>query len=188
VILGKSTIKMNKPYRSDKMVPKLHRMLYATDLSADSIEAIRYAIKYARKLKANLIIFHVFNRRSIAFSKIRFALFNETQEYKVIQEKADAALMRMENLLERVCEKNLQNHRADIQNVEYLVVHYGRIAEEIVEKANRWGCELLILGPRRKRFLGRIFLPSVARRVIRRTDKRVHIIKIPEGENQCFLR
>ena len=174
----------NKPYRSENMAPKPHRMLYATDLSTDSSDEIRYAIKYASKLKANLIIFHVINRRSIAFSKIRSALFNETQEYKIIQEKSGAALKRMENLMEIVCKKNPQNHCADIKNVEYLVVHYGRIAEEIVEKANRWGCELIILGPRRKRFLGRIFLPSVARRVIRRTDKRVHIIKIPEGENQ----
>jgi nucleotide-binding universal stress UspA family protein len=166
------------------MVPKLHRMIYATDLSTDSIEAIRYAIKYAGKHKANLIIFHVINRRSITFSKIRSALFNETQEYKITQGKSSAALKVMENLLETACKKNPQNHLADIQNIEHLVVHYGRIAEEIVEKATRWGCELIILGPRRKRLLGRIFLPSVARRVIRRTDKPVHIIKIPKGENQ----
>ena len=36
------------------MAPKLHRMLYATDLSADSIDAIRYAINYAIKHKAKL--------------------------------------------------------------------------------------------------------------------------------------
>jgi nucleotide-binding universal stress UspA family protein len=162
------------------MVPEFHRVLYATDLSGDSIEAIRHAIKYAGKHKANLIIFHVINGRSIAFSKIRSTLFNETQEYKIIQEKSDAALKRMKSLLETVCKKNPQNHRVEIQNVEHLVVHYGRIAEEIVEKAKRWGCELIFLGPRRKRFLGRIFLPSVTRRVIRRTDKQIHIIKIPK--------
>jgi nucleotide-binding universal stress UspA family protein len=166
------------------MVPEFHRMLYATDLSADSIEAIRYAIKFATEHKANLMVLHVINQRLIAFSKIRSTLFNETPKYKIIQEESDVALKRMENLIKIVCKRDSKNHRADIKNVEHLVVNYGRIAEEIAEKANRWGCELIILGPRRKRLLGWIFLPSISRKVIRRTDKPVHIIKLPKGENQ----
>ena len=160
------------------MAPKLHRMLYATDLSDRSGSALHYAVNYANQHNIKLIVFHVVNQQSITSSKILATLFNEGQEYKIIQEKVKAALKRMENLMQIVCKKNPQNHCADIQNVEHLVVHHGRIAEEIVEKAKRWGCELIILGPRRKRFLGRIFLPSVARRVIRRTDKPVHIIKL----------
>ena len=166
------------------MVPELHRMLYVTDLSADSGDAIRYAIKYAIKHKEKLIVFHVINQRSITGSKILATFFNESDEHKIRQEKVNAALKRMENLMEIICKKNPYDQHAYIKSVEHLVVHYGRIAEEIVEKANRWGCELIMLGPRRKRFLTRIFLPGVARREIRRTDKRVHIIKIPKGEKQ----
>ena len=92
--------------------------------------------------------------------------------------------MRMENLMKIVCKKNPQSHRVDFKNVEHLVVHYGRIAEEIVEKADMWGCELIVLGPRIEKFLGQIFLPGLSRKVIRQTDKPVHIIKVPKGENQ----
>jgi nucleotide-binding universal stress UspA family protein len=153
-------------------------MLYATDLSSDAIGALRYAVNYANQHNANLIVFHVISQRAIIRSKIAAIFFNEGQEYKIRHVKSDAALKRMENLVKLVCKKNPQNHREDIKNLEHLVVHYGRLAEEIVEKANRWGCELIVLGPRRKRFLGRIFLPSVARSVVRRTDKPVHIIKL----------
>ena len=153
-------------------------MLYATDLSPDSIDAMRYAFNYANLHNAKLIVFHVISQRSITRSKIVATFFNEGQDYKTIRKKSDAALARMENLVKTDFKKNPQNHLADIKNVEHLVVHYGRTAEEIVEKANRWGCELIILGPRRKGLLGRILLPSVARSVIRRTDKPVHIIKL----------
>lgn len=160
------------------MTLKLPRMLYATDLSDDSLDAIRYAINYAIKHNATLIVFHVINQRSTTFSKILAAFFNEAQEHKIRQEEVIAALQRMENILELVSKKDFNDHCEYDNKVEYLIVHFGRIAEEIVEKANRWGCKLIILGPRRKRLLGRIFLPSISRKVIRGTDTPVHVFKL----------
>jgi len=151
-------------------------MLYATDLSTNSLYAFQYAVNYAIKHKAKLIIFHVINQGSITFAKILATFFNEAPKHKFIQEKSNAALKRMQNLLEIIRKKELNDHPEHLNKVEYLVVHYGRITEEIVEKTNRWGCELIILGPRRKRFLGRIFLPGISRKVIRRTDTPVHVI------------
>jgi nucleotide-binding universal stress UspA family protein len=183
-IPGKNSFVKSKTDQINKMAPKLHRMLYATDLSDRSSNALHYAVDYANQHKAKLIVFHVINQRSITCAKILATFFNEGQEHKIRQEKVKAALGRMENLLEINCKKNPDENRPYIKNLEHLVVHYGRIAQEIVEKANRWGCELIILGPRRKRLLGRIFLPSVARSVIRQTDKQVYIINGAKGENQ----
>jgi nucleotide-binding universal stress UspA family protein len=159
-------------------------MLFATDLSTNSLYAFQYAVNYAIKNKAKLIVFHVINQRSITFAKILATFFNEAPKHKFIQKKSNAALKRMQNLLEIIRKKELNDHPEHLNKVEYLVVHYGRIAEEIVEKTNRWGCELIILGPRRKRFLGRIFLPSISRKVIRRTDTPVHVIKWSKGEKR----
>jgi nucleotide-binding universal stress UspA family protein len=164
------------------MIPKLNRMLYATDLSASSIDGIPYAINYAIRHNATLIVFHVINQRSITCSKMLATFFNEGQEHKIRQEKINSAFKRMEDLLDIIRKQELNNHPLHANKIEHLAVHYGRIAEEIVEKANRWACELIILGPHRKGFWGRIFLPGISRKVIRRTDKRVHIIKLPKGE------
>lgn len=159
------------------MAPQLHRMLYATDLSDRSGNALHYAVNYANQHNVKLIIFHVINQRSITCTKILATFFNEGQQYKIRQKKVNAALTRMEKLLEINSKKNSNDNCANMKNVEHLVVHYGRIAEEIVEKANRWGCETIILGFRRKGLLGRIFLPSISRKVTRGTDMPVHIIK-----------
>ena len=166
------------------MAPKLHRMLYATDLFDRSSDALNYAVNYANQHNAKLIVFHVINQRSITRSKILATFFNEGQEHKNRKQKVNAALKHMEKLLEVTYINDPTDTHANIKNVEHLVVHYGKIAQEIVEKANLWGCERILLGPRRKRLLRRILLPSISRKVIRRTDTPVHIIKLSKGEKR----
>jgi universal stress protein A len=152
-------------------------MLYATDLSAASIDAIQYAINYAVQKKSTLIVLHVVNQRSITFSKILATFYNEGDEHKIRQEKVNTALKRMKTLLGRYPQKALNNPFEHANIIEYLIVHYGKIAQEIVEKSNQWGCDFIILGPRRKRLLGRFLLPSISRKVKRWTDKPVLVIK-----------
>jgi nucleotide-binding universal stress UspA family protein len=41
------------------MIPKIKKILYATDLSKNSVYAFRYAIDMAQKLDARIIILHV---------------------------------------------------------------------------------------------------------------------------------
>jgi nucleotide-binding universal stress UspA family protein len=163
-----------------KMAADLHRMLYATDLSAVSKYGIRYAIQYASDHNASLIVFHVINQRSLAFSRIFPDFFNNAPGHNITKQKVNFALRQLERRLLEISKTQLYEHPEQHHTVEYLVVHYGKIAEEIAQKAHRWGCERIILGPRRKRFLGRIFLPSVARMVRRRSNAPVHIIKQPK--------
>ena len=53
--------------------------------------------------------------------------------------------------------QNLKNHPASAVIVEHLLVYPGKVAEEIVEKANWFGCEAIVLGSHGARFLTRIF-------------------------------
>ena len=162
------------------MDPRIPRILYATDLSAKSIYGLHYAINYAIKHQAKLIVFHVITRRSITVSKMLGYFFNEAQEPKIIQEKADAAIKRMENELETICKKELKDHPECVNNVEHLVVHYGKIAEEIVEKADMWGCKSIVLGPHKNGFLKQLSPVSTSRKVLRHAHKPVHIIPFPK--------
>lgn len=159
------------------MPPELDRILYSTDLSTESIDGLNFAIDYAVKREARLIVFHVINQRWTYFSKLIAIFLNEDHEQKIRQEKSIAALKLMKRQLVLLGKTKFKDHLKHISTAVYLVVHYGRIAEEIMEKANSWGCKLIILGPRRKRLLGRFFLPSISRKLINRTDMPVQIIK-----------
>jgi nucleotide-binding universal stress UspA family protein len=159
------------------MATKRHRMLYATDLSVDSADGIRSAIQYVTDHNASLIVFHIIHQRSTRFSQLFPGFFNCAREHDIIKEKVNVALRQMERLLMKVHKTQLNESPQQCDTVEYLVVHYGKITEEIVQKAHQWGCARIILGPRRKRFFGRIFLPSVVRMVRRRSNAPVHILK-----------
>jgi nucleotide-binding universal stress UspA family protein len=161
------------------MATEVHRMLYATDLSDRSGNTILSAINYAHQQNAKLIIFYVVNQRAINFSRILATFYDEGDEHRIIQEKVNTAYRRMENLIKIFRQKQVNENPAQINTIEYSVVHYGRIAEEIVEKAKQWACVKIILGPRRKLLLSRILLPSVSRMVRRRSSVHVHIIKGP---------
>ena len=162
------------------MAPKVHRILYATDLSANSIDAFKGAINYAGQHEAKLMVFHVISKRAIALSKIIATFFNEAHEPTIKKEKAASAMKRMKNQLQIICRKESKDHPEYIDNVENLVVHYGKIAEEIVEKANRWDCESILIG-HRKGFIRQIFPGGVSRKVFRLTHKPVHFIPLTKG-------
>lgn len=44
------------------MIPKIQKILYATDLSPNSIYALRYSMNSAIKHNADIIILHVFEK------------------------------------------------------------------------------------------------------------------------------
>jgi nucleotide-binding universal stress UspA family protein len=91
-------------------------------------------------------------------------------------------MKRMQYQLETIGKNNLEDPTEFVNNVEHLVVHYGKIAEEIVEKANRWGCELIVLGPHKNGFLKRLSPFSTSRKTLRHANKSVHFIPLPKGE------
>jgi nucleotide-binding universal stress UspA family protein len=153
-----------------------HKILFATDLSANSIDAFQHAINYAMEQEAKLIVFHVIRNRAITFSKILATFFNEAHEPTIKKEKADSALKRMENQLEIICTKSRKDHPNFSPNVEHLVIHYGKVAQEIAEKANRWGCESIVLGPHKNGFFKKLSPVSTSRKVLRLANKPVHFI------------
>jgi nucleotide-binding universal stress UspA family protein len=160
--------------------PGISRILYATDLSAKSIYGLHYAIDYAIKNKANLIVFHVITPRSIALEKMIAYFFNEAQENRILQQIANFAMQRMKNQLETISKKQRRDHPEYGHHVEHLVVHYGRIAAEIVEKADRWGCKSIVLGPHKNGFLKQFSPVSTLGKVLRLAHKPVHIIPLPK--------
>ncbi|MFQ5772408.1 MAG: universal stress protein [bacterium] len=100
----------------------------------------------------------------------------------MIKEKADAALQHMENQLEELNKKELKEHPEYANRVEALLVHHGKVAEEIVERANRFGCDAIVLGSSGSGFLKRIFSGGTMKKVFRKTKKPVFIVSMKKGK------
>jgi len=156
------------------MIPKIRRILYATDLSAGSIYAFRYAVNSAEHHDAKIVMLHVLEKLSSTAKAIIANTLYEEQAKKLADEKLEG--------LKNFRDKELQDNPEAIKRVESIEVVEGYPAEEILKKADELNCDIVIMGTHGKGIISHTFLGSVAERVLRRIRKPVFIIPLPKGE------
>jgi nucleotide-binding universal stress UspA family protein len=166
------------------MIPKINRMLYATDLSPNSEYAFRYAINSALKHDARIILLHVIESMPVAvYAQMGFFAGDE-QASTIFEKRADDALERIRKRLKAFCEKELADMPDAADRVQSIEICAGFPAEEILEKANELDCDVIVMGTHSKGVIANTFLGSIAKRVLRRTRKPVFIIPLPKEETK----
>lgn len=69
------------------MIPKIKRILYTTDLSDNSAYAFRYAINFAKKHDAGIIILNVFEPLSVTAKALTHSHLTVKQEKRFQKKK-----------------------------------------------------------------------------------------------------
>jgi nucleotide-binding universal stress UspA family protein len=166
------------------MIPKIQKILYATDLSPNSKYAFRYAINSAVKHDAKIIILHVIETMSAAVFAQMGVFMGDERANKVFENRVAEALDRIKKRLKVFCEKELADDPKMLDRVQSIEICEGFPAEEILEKANELDCDAIVMGTHSKGVIANTFLGSIAKRVLRRTRKPVFIIPLPKGETE----
>jgi len=164
------------------MIPVIQKILYATDLSDNSAYAFRYAINYAKKHNAGIIILHVLEQISGTAQTVLNLYLDEEQRKKISEESIAYTMDRISKRLKIFCDKELKDDSESADRIESIEVCEGYPAEEILRKADELNCDAIIMGNHGKGIIGHTFLGSVTKRVLRRVRKPVFIIPLPEGE------
>ena len=86
------------------MIPKIKKILYATDLSPNSAYVFRYAINSAIKHDADIIILHVFERIPGAGAGMLDFYLDEAQRKKLFEEKVSDTMERIKKRVKLFCE------------------------------------------------------------------------------------
>ena len=158
------------------MIPKIRKILYATDLSENSVYAFYFAIDFAKKHNANIIILHVVE----PISSQVYAYIGREQIVKTTEDNIKEAIGEIKNRLQSFCTRvEGQIGSPCIELVSKTLVPLGHPTEEILNTAAREDCDLIILGTHGKGFLAHTFLGSVSSEVLHRTRKPVFIIPLP---------
>jgi nucleotide-binding universal stress UspA family protein len=161
------------------MIPQIKKILYATDLSQNSVYAFYFAVDLAQQRNANIIILHAvepipsdvmpyIERKNIA---------------KIEKNNIAEAIEEIKNRLQSFCRRvEARIGSSCVELVSNILVPLGHPAEEILNTADREDCDLIILGTHGKGFLAHTFLGSVSSAVLHRTRKPVFIIPLPSGK------
>jgi len=107
------------------MIPKIKKILYATDLSPNSAYVFRYAINSAIKHDADIIILHVFERIPGASTGILDFYLDEAQRKKLFEEKVSDTMERIKKRVTLFCEKELKDDPGDAGKVKSIEVCEG---------------------------------------------------------------
>ena len=159
------------------MVPRIKKILYATDLSKNSSYAFLYATDLAKKQDARIVILHAIE----PIPTYADAYTGMTPEMKKKQE--GEAVEEIGRRLNEFCQRaENQIGPPCVELVTKVLVLRGHPPEEILNAADKEDCDVIILGTHGKGFLAHTFLGSVSTAVLHRTHKPVFIIPLPSEE------
>jgi len=165
------------------MILQVKKILYATDLSKNSVYAFRYAIRMAEKYDAGMIILHVVEPiPAIARHYMKIYVDESKWEEKVRYEQ-DLAIDRIKKRLQEFCKQETKDAPQCLALVSDVLVLPGYPVEEILKAADEEDCSMIVLGTHGKGFLKQTFLGSVARSVLDRARKPVFIVPLPHDDS-----
>ena len=165
------------------MVPKIKKILYATDLSENSAYAFYYAIDFAQKHDARIIILHVVERTPDVRPYIPMRELIKGQE-----ETIKDVIEEIKNRLQGFC-RMVEGEIGPpcVELVSKTLVPVGHPTEEILNASDKEDCDLIILGTHGKGVLAHTFLGSVSSAVLQRTRKAVFVIPLPSKKSNPDL-
>jgi len=162
------------------MIPKIKKILYATDLSKNSVYAFRYAVNSAENHDAQIYLLHVLERMPESQESFLKAFLDAEKIDQIRATGRTEAGKRIQKRLEAFCREELQNRPEGLNRVVSVQVVEGDPAGTILGKAEELKADTVIMGTHGKGFLEHAFLGSVAEKVLQRIRIPVFIIPIPD--------
>ncbi len=157
------------------MPVKIKKILYATDLSATSPQAYVYAVKIAKALEAKIVILHVFQELPQTAFVPRFFKDVVDQYYGTFKSEGHREIR---DRLEKLCVTEFKDDPECVDMVEAIEVVMGYPFSEILAAADRYDCDMIVMGTHGKGPLNHTMLGSVAERLLRNTRKPVLVVPI----------
>ncbi len=154
------------------MIPKINKILYATDLSESASHAFGYAIRLAMSNEAKLSIINVYEK-----------LTNQAN----IQMRSEDLATAKKKLAEKVKLKLFQytekekNGECQFDNlIENIYVAYGSPVEEIIDQAKAGNYDLIVMGTHGHGFLYSAVIGSTAKKMVAKSEIPVLVVRLPE--------
>lgn len=146
---------------------KIERILFPTDFSEGSNDALKYAVSLSREYGAKLYLMHVIHDISA------------TAGWHVPHMQLDQIYKEMEENASKEMERYRREGLREIKDIKMILVR-GLPAEEIIKVASEEKIDLIIIGTYGRRGIERIIFGSTAEKVVRSAPCPVLSVKVPE--------
>ena len=151
------------------------RILVPVDGSATSTCGLDEAIKLAKLTGASLRLIHVVDAMTITTGLLPSAHYGD----EVPPEKKEAGQQILEHARTRVAANGVNVDTFLFDSV------LPRVSETVVEQANAWNADLIVIGTHGRRGVGRVLLGSDAEQIVRMAPVPVLLVRAPEVEGKA---
>ena len=165
------------------MIPRIKHILYASDLSKNSMPALAWAMMMSQQHDAKVTFIHVKEEVSPHSTSAIRSFMGEAQWEKMINEWENDANSEIEARIRKFCESASVDMK-DCPAVPWdTVIATGVPVESILHEATKRNCDLIVMGTHGAGIFKNAVIGSTARRVVRHS--RIPVIVIPLGKDQA---
>ena len=164
------------------MIPQIKKILYATDLSQNSVFAFRYAINSAITHDADMIILHVIDHMLGANPAMVDLYIGEDQRKMIFDSQKEGAIDRIKKRLDNFCDQAQKNNPDVLNKVVSIEICEGSPPEVILRKADELYCDAIVMGTNGKGIISHTLFGNTAQKVLRRARHPVLIVPLPKAE------
>jgi len=158
------------------MIPKINRILYATDLSRNSAYAFRYAANTAEKHDAKIDILHV-----IADAGYQRELDSLMGPFPAASGIKSDLKKEIQDRVDHIIQKEFKDKPEVMNRIASIQIIEGDPTVQILHMIDELKIDLLVLGTHSKGIIAHTFLGSVATQILQRTRVPIMVIPLPTG-------
>jgi nucleotide-binding universal stress UspA family protein len=176
------------------ILPKVEikKILYATDLSESARHAFAYAVSLANAYGASITILHVlFNVPDVdsiasfyigqdEWKKIKERTLDDAREALIGKKRENVAI---QEILTRFSETASAEVESPATIMDEIIIKKGKPEVQILQQAEERNCDVIVMGTHGHGVIAGAVIGSTARKVLRRSQKPVLVVRLPE-ENE----
>ncbi|MFY9706301.1 MAG: universal stress protein [Desulfobacterales bacterium] len=163
------------------MLPEIHRILYATDLSVNARYAFGYAASLANHYNAKITILHVLEELSPTTMLLIGDIVGEKRLSSLRSEKEQEIIASIQKRLEDFTEAFCRETPQCPFTMNQIIVETGHPVGRIIATAEKIDADMIVMGSHGQGMLEQVVIGSTSRRVLRRCKKPVLVIRLPEN-------
>lgn len=160
------------------MIPKIKKILYATDLSDTARHAAAYAAFMADRFGAKLSLLYVIESLPTTGKSLVLDYIGEDQWNEIQAKKRTEYEKSLKRQVEAFCQETSEEMPECPLLVEETLIRDGEPAEVIVRESA--GFDLVVIGTHGRNAVAETLLGNTARRVVRRCTVPVTVVRLPE--------
>lgn len=164
-------------------MPKINKILYATDLSENAKAALAWAIMLAEKTDATVSVIHIIpdmvEEMSASMGYDLVAHFDMGRLSELNEEGHEKAVESVKKRIQDFCKEKKDDFQNAQLDFDEIIVKAGRPVREIIDAAVTGNFDMVVMGTHGHSLLDNLLLGSVARGVVHKCPIPVLTIRLP---------